>query len=131
VYAAFIACVGGVCVHLAGYVTSQVVAVAAPQLAAWGVAPPSRVERREIEVASARKMTPSLRREPIIPDASPLPLHVLAAQLDTAERMEVSGKKRARRKVARPVAVAEVRSEGHSAADVFGRNFGVLLVASR
>lgn len=129
-YAAFVAGLGGIVIQLAGMLAEQAVASASPHLTQWANSAPSRAEQRQIEVASIVErelQTASLAT--FVPDAPPLPLHVLAAQMDLAEVADVRGEKRNRR--ARLPSVTSARPQGRSAADVFGRNFGVLLMASR
>jgi hypothetical protein len=130
-YAAFIAGVVGVLVQCGGMVVEQAATLVSPQVTEWARTAPSRAEQRQLEVAAIieRKIdTASLPT--FVPDAPALPLTVLAAQMDKAELGEVrTTTKRSRR--ARLHAVASARPDGRSAADVFGRSFGVQLVASR
>lgn len=128
-YVAFVAGLGGVLVQLAGLIVAQAVAAASPHLVQLASSPPSRAEQRQAEIAAIVEREPKAgRAATFVPDAPLLPLHVLAAQMDLAEVAD-RGVKRGRR--ARLASVASARAQGRSAADVFGRNFGVLLVASR
>jgi hypothetical protein len=129
-YAAFVAGLGGVVVQLAGLVAAQAVTSASPHLAQWANSPPSRAEQRQVEVAAIVEREPEAgRAATFVPDAPLLPSHVLAAQMDLAEVADVRSAKRGRR--TRLPSMASARPRGRSAADVFGRNSGVLLVASR
>jgi hypothetical protein len=129
-YAAFIAGLAGIVVQLTGLLAAHAANSASPHLAQWKSSGPSRAEQRQAEVAAIVERAPVAgRAETFVPDAPQLPLHVLAAQMDLAELPEVKSTKRGRRARLPTVALAQPR--GRSAADVFGRNFGVLLMASR
>lgn len=129
-YAAFVACLAGGCVHFARVVAAQSMALAAEHVADWSQpTQPSRVERRTVEVASARSAPPAVTQGPVFPDAPDLTLKELVVQLDIAERFDLKGKEKTPRKAARPVKLADARAARSSAADVFGRSFGVLLAS--
>jgi hypothetical protein len=129
VYVAFVVGMGGVILQLAGLIAAQAVASVSPHLMQLASSPPSRAEQRQAEIAAIVEREPNTgRAATFVPDAPLIPLHVLAAQMDLAEVADAKGAKRGRR--AR-LAVASARSRGRSAADVFGHNFGVLLMASR
>jgi hypothetical protein len=128
-YAAFVAGLGGILVQVAGMVAEQAATLASPHVVQWARTAPSRAEQRQVEVAAiVERQIETASLPSFVPDAPPLPLTVLAAQMDLAEGQNVKGVKRSRR--ARP-SVASALPKGRSAAEVFGRNFGVLLVASR
>ena len=128
-YAAFVACLAGGCVHFARLVATQSMALAAEHVADWSQpTAPSRVERRTVEVASARSAPPAVTQGPAFPDAPDLTLKELVVQLDTAERFDLKGKEKTPRK-ARAVKLADAGTRRTSAADVFGRSFGVLLAS--
>jgi hypothetical protein len=129
-YAAFIACLAGTCVHSARLVAAQSMALAAPHVAGWRQAELSRAELRSVEVASATSEPPAITRGPVFPDEPPLTLKQLVVQLDSAERIDLVGRERRSRK-GRALVMADANPRHLPAADVFGEGFGVLLKASR
>jgi hypothetical protein len=127
-YLTFVGGLGAVCVNLAGHAGEQAMALAAPHLVAVSKdeRPLTLVERRERYVVATAAV--ETEEPPFIPEAPGIPLAVLAAQMDVSEGMEVKAKSVARRasrsaRGARPARIA--------AADVFGKSFGVMLMASR
>jgi hypothetical protein len=118
------------CAHLSHHVAKQAVALALPYMPEETPRQITLVERRQIEAAHTTHVlrTASETNEYVLA-APATPPQILAAQLDLAEKEDLSSvqpaPRRARstsRRVAPPVL---------SAADIFGRRFGVLTVASR
>lgn len=130
-YVAFIAAVGGVCAYLAGGVAERAALLASQYAGGGSPGAMSRVARREIEVSTVTDYELTAVRHAVIPEAPPVSLSVLASQMDRAEGMDLGTGQRVRRR-GRAARVAEARqAPGRSAAEVFGRSFGVLLMASR
>jgi hypothetical protein len=103
-------------------------ALASPYLVARGERPLTLVERRHRDAVVATAEADPGADTTYVPAAPSIPLAVLAAQMDVSEGMEVKGKSAGRRtsrsaRAARPARMA--------AADVFGKSFGVMLMASR
>ena len=130
--AVYLASVSGacfVCALLSHHVAKQAVALALPYLPDEGPRQLSLVERRQIEAVQTTHALPTAAEtNEFVLTAHATPPQVMAAQLDLAEKADLSAVKpaprRARstsRRVAPPVL---------SAADEFGRRFGVLTVAS-
>lgn len=130
-YLAFVAGLGTVCVHLAGYVGARAIVFASPYLTpAQAERAPTLVERRQIEAAVVIEADPQ-DEEIIVPDAPDIALPVLAAQLDLSESADLLTAKPAVRSIGRTRARHAARAVRTPAADVFGRSFGVMLMASR
>jgi len=139
-YLAFVAGLAVLCVDLSRHVAAQVAGLAVPYMTKTGERPPTLVERRQM--ASLTAVAPSYPQITPVPAVLELPsvlevpgvsARVLAERLDIAERTELASfeprAKRAavpRSRVSRPAPPARV-----AAADVFGRSFGVMLVATR
>ncbi len=132
--AVYLASVCGICVfcmNLSGRVATQAIALALPYFPDQGPRQHSLVERRQIDAAQAAQPRPEgaeIKKAALtVPSTSP---QILAAQLDLAEKEDLSVSqptpRRFRycsRRVPPPFSL--------SAADEFGRRFGVLTVASR
>ncbi len=130
-YLAFVAGVGGLCVYLAGHVGSHAVFLASPYLMpAQSERRPTLVERRQIEAAVVLEANPQ-DEAIVIPDAPDVALPVLAAQMDLAEDADLVKAKPAVRRISRARTRNVARPALTPAADVFGRSFGVMLMASR
>lgn len=137
VYLVFIASLGSACLGLSRTVASQAVAVALPYVLAERPAGEERrltlVERRRIETPAVAVSEPAITAKTAatyVPEAPQTPLPVLAAQMDLAEQAVEPRSQHVRRGRAARVAVAQRRTRV-AAADVFGRSFGVMLMASR
>ncbi|HEX2842390.1 hypothetical protein [Hyphomicrobium sp.] len=130
-YLAFIAGLGTVCVHLARHAGTHAIVLASPYLMpAQGERAPTLVERRQIEAAIV--IEANLQDEvTIVPDAPDIALPVLAAQMDVSESADLATVKPSVRSISRTRARHAVRAVRTPAADVFGRSFGVMLMASR
>lgn len=128
VYLAFVAGLGSLCVHLSSHFATHAVIAAQPYFAAKGERRLTLVERRRIEATVVAVADPLLD-DTFIPDAPATPLPLLAAQMDISEKADLAKpvrtarNTRARGPQAKPTRVA--------AADVFGRSFGVMVMASR
>lgn len=139
-YLAFVAGLAVLCVDLSRQVATQVAGLMAPYMTGTGERPPTLIERRQMAgltpVAPSYPQVarvPSILEVPSVLEVPGVSARVLAERLDIAERTELASfeprAKRAavpRSRVSRPA-----RPERVAAADVFGRSFGVMLVASR
>ncbi len=142
-YLAFVAGLAALCVDLSREVGTQVADLVAPHLARTGERPPTLVERRQMAaLAAVAPSDPERAREPAVlevPSVLEVPgvsVRVLAERLDMAEQADSEpadlvslaprAKRTARSRVSRPAPPTRV-----AAADIFGRSFGVLLVATR
>jgi hypothetical protein len=139
-YLAFVAGLAVLCVDLSRQVATQVAGLVAPHMTRAGERPPTLVERRQI--AALRAVAPSYPQIARVPSVVDVPsvlevpgvsARVLAERLDIAERTELASfEPRAKRAaVSRSRVSRPARPERVAAADVFGRSFGVLLVATR
>lgn len=130
-YLAFVAGLGGLCLNLSRHVGTQAVVLASPYLfTAKGERPLTLVERRQREasVLLVAEVDPAAAA-PSVPDTPPLP--ILAAQMDLSEMADLSTPAPAVRRAGKPRARHVARPERVAAADVFGRSFGVMLMASQ
>lgn len=132
-YLVFVAGLGALCVYLSHHVGTHAVAVASPYLmVATSERPMTLVEKRQIEGATvlvAEAAPAADTGEAYVLNAPSIPAGVLAAQMDVSEGVHMAKAKPA---VVRRVSRARtVRRAKVAAADVFGRSFGVMLMASR
>jgi hypothetical protein len=121
------------CAHLSVHLAAQAVALGSPYFTGPSPRPLSLVERRQIDAAQvavsvAKPEIVEPKGEP--PTAPSIPPQILAAQLDLSESADLPGVQSARRSGPSRLAAA-ARPVHRSAADVFGRSFGVLTVVSR
>jgi hypothetical protein len=130
--AVYLASVSGACIAcalLSHHVAKQAVALVLPYLPDESPRQLSLVERRQIEAVQATHALPTgAETTEFVLTAPATPPQVMAAQLDLAEKADLSSTQRppkpirsTSRRIPRPVL---------SAADEFGRRFGVLTVAS-
>ncbi len=131
--AVYLASVSGaclVCAYLSHHVAKQAVAVALPYFPDETPRQPSLVERRQIEANQAILALAATEETNAAALTAPaMPPQVLAAQLDRLEKADLSGVQPAPRRVRS--ASRRVAPPVLSAADEFGRRFGVLTVATR
>jgi hypothetical protein len=129
-YLVFVAGLAALCVHLSHRLGTHAVAVASPYLlVAKAERPMTLVERRRIDatlVAEAAPVTDTAAA--FVLDAPSIPAGVLAAQMDVSEGVHMGKARPAVRRVGKARAA---KTQRVAAADVFGRSFGVMLMASR
>jgi hypothetical protein len=128
-YLAFVAGLGTLCVNLSSHFATHAMVLATPLFVASGERQMTLVERRQIEAAVVIEADP-VEEGDFIPDAPSTPLPVLAAQMDLSETADLQPE-RASQGVARPRTALVGRKARVAAADVFGRSFGVMVMASR
>jgi hypothetical protein len=128
--AAYLALLSGlflVVVHLSSHVAVQAIALALPLFPDSGARPPSRVERRQLEIAQSHPEAQEQRVASLTAPAASA--GVMAAQLDRAELFDLSDRpprrplRNALRRGTPPTAL--------SAGEEFGKRFGILTMASR
>jgi hypothetical protein len=129
-YLVFVTGMCAICANLSSYVARQAITLALPYLPDDGPRQLSLVERRQIDAAQG--VQPSTERAEIkevlltVPAISP---QTMAAQLDRAEREEFSDAPPPTRRVR--YSSRRVAPPSLSAAEEFGRRFGVFTVAAR
>lgn len=135
IYLVFVTGIGAVCLQLSRHVGSEVVALALTYATPPAQAQVQRrltlVERRQVELPVVNSTAPAITTATSVPPAPETPLPALAAQMDLAEASRLEDLPPAVRRTGRSRALAASKAVGRSAGEVFGRNFGVLLVASR
>lgn len=132
-YLVFVAGLGSLCLHLSHHLGTQAVAVASPYLtfAKADTKQMTLVERRRADaaiVAVAEAAPPAATVDAYVLEAPSIPAGDLAAQMDISEGLDVIKARPFVHRVSRPHTVPPARV---AAADVFGRSFGVMLMASR
>jgi hypothetical protein len=131
-YLVFVAGLAALCVYLSHHVGTQAVAVASPYLlVAKAERPMTLVERRRAEtalVAVADAAPAAATVEATVLEAPSIAAGDLAAQMDISEGVEMIKAKDVVHRVSR---ARTARPHRVAAADVFGRSFGVMLMASR
>jgi hypothetical protein len=133
----YLGSVAGLCVlgaHLSVHLAAQAVALGSPYFTSPSPRPLSLVERRQIDaaqvaVSGAKPEIVEPMGEP--PTAPSIPPQILAAQLDLSESVDLPGAQSPARRSGPSRLAAVARPVHRSAADVFGRSFGVLTVVSR
>lgn len=154
-YLAFVAGLSLLCVNLSRDVGTQMAALVTPYVAGAGDRPPTLVERRQMAaLAAVEPSEPEIvaadLEVPSVLEVPGIPARVLAEQLDLAERVDraervdlaeqedlaervdlVSLEPRAKRPAGPRLRVSRAPPTRVAAADVFGRSFGVMLVAAR
>ena len=135
IYLVFVTGIGTVCLQLSRHVGAEAVALALTYAKPPAQAQVQRrltlVERRQVELPVVNSTAPAITTATSVPPAPETPLPALAAQMDLAEASRLEDLPPAVRRVGRSRALAASKAVGRSAGEVFGRNFGVLLVASR
>lgn len=131
-YFAFVAGLAGLCVSLSRHVGTQTATLALSYVVSDRARSPTLVERRQIEAGPAVAAShPEISDAPAVLEVPAVPVRVLAAGMDLAERLDLAslepqGLRRGRSRASRTKSPTRV-----AAADVFGRSFGVMLMASR
>lgn len=132
--AAYLALVTGMCVlcaNLSSYVAKQAIDLALPYLPDEGPRQLSLVERRQIDASQgAEPHTRGIEIKEVLLTVPAISPQILAAQLDLAEKEDLS----AAPPPTRPVRYSSRRIRPPvqlSAAEEFGRRFGVFTVAAR
>ncbi|MDQ8700732.1 hypothetical protein [Hyphomicrobium sp. LHD-15] len=135
IYLVFVAGLGAACFQLSRHVGVEAMAFALTYAKPPAQAQVQRrltlVERRQVELPSVNSTAPAITTATSVPPAPETPLPALAAQMDLAEASRLEDLTPAVRRAGRSRALAASKAAGRSAGEVFGRNFGVLLVASR
>ncbi len=130
VYLTFVSGLGALCLNLSSHVAAHAVVLTTPYLMAKTERMPTLVERREA-AAAAGAPAELVAEAKFIPDPPTIPLTVLAAQMDVSEKADLAKVTRGTRRVAKANPHRVHRQARMAAADVFGRSFGVMLMASR
>ncbi len=130
--AVYLASVAGACIlcaHLSHHVAKQAVALALPYFPEEAPRQITLVERRQIEAAqTTHVLRTAAKTNEFVLTATATPPQVLAAQMDLAEKADLSAVQPAPRRAR--LASRRIAPPVLSAGDEFGRRFGVLTVAS-
>jgi len=130
-YLAFVAGVFVLCAHLSSHVARQAIAVAVTYLPEQGPRSLSLVERRQIDAAQGvQPRSQTAETKEVVLTMPAIPPQVMAAQLDRSERADLivaqPSTRPARYRSRRVASRASL-----TAAEEFGRRFGVLTLAAR
>lgn len=131
-YLAFVAGLAALCANLSRHVGLQAVALAVPHVVRDGERLPTLVERRQLEAGAPVEVShPAISEVPSVLEVPGISARDLALRIDRAEERDLATLDLRAVRPVRSRASRGVRPARVAAADVFGRSFGVMLMASR